>query len=262
MQQAGHSTKQKREQNMLKNLTAIAAILLACAGSALAAPATLRIAHDATWPPMEYLDSDKNLVGYSVDYIDAIAKETGVAVEHRNVAWAGIFAELAANRSDVIASSVTITNERREAMDFSIPYYTVQQAVVVRKTDNFANSDDLKNKALGAQISTTGYFAARNIVGNSVKSYDAIGHAMEDLKNGRIDAVICDDPVAADFALQGGSNAEFLKIAFIITDAETEEYGFAVRKGDKETLDILNRGIQAVKDKGIEAELKKKWIGK
>ena len=248
---------------MLKTIAGmLAALLLFGAGSALAAQKTLRVAHDATWPPMEFLDANKKLTGYSVDYIDAIAAEVGIAIEHRNVAWAGIFAELAANRSDVIASSVTITDERKKVMDFSAPYYVVQQAVIVPKDAPFTKPEDLKDKRLGAQISTTGYFAARKLVGTSAKSYDAIGHAVEDLKNGRLDAVICDDPVAADFALQGGSNAELLKIAFIIKDAETENYGFAVRKGDTETLNLLNKGIQALKDKGIEAQLIKKWIGK
>jgi polar amino acid transport system substrate-binding protein len=211
---------------------------------------------------MEYIDSDKNIVGYTVDYIDAIAKETGVKVEHKNVAWAGIFGELAANRCDVIASSVTITPERKQVMNFSTPYYTVQQAVVTAKDSTFASAADLKDMRLGAQISTTGYFAADKIIGNRTKSYDAIGHAIEDLKNGRLDAVLCDDPVAADFALQNAENKNLLKIAFVITDAEVEYYGFAVRPDDKETLDILNKGIQAVKEKGIEAELIKKWIGK
>lgn len=247
---------------MIKRSVFLVVLLLVGASSAFAGGKTIRFAHDATWPPMEFINADKQLVGYSVDYADAIAKETGVTIEHRNVAWAGIFSELGAGRTDVIASSVTITKERMQAMDFSEPYYTVQQAVVTRKDAPFATVEDLKGKRLGAQISTTGYFAGRKINKN-VKSYDAVGFAIEDLKNNNLDAVLCDDPVAADFALKKGSaNAEVLKIAFIITDAETEYYGFAVRKGDKETLEILNKGIKAVKEKGIEAELIKKWIGK
>lgn len=247
---------------MLKKIVFLAVAVLLGATPALAAGKTLRVAHDATWPPMEYINTEKQLVGYSVDYIDAIAKEVGVEVEHRNVAWAGIFSELDAGRTDVIASSVTITKDRMNAMAFTEPYYTVQQAVVTRKGAEYTSTDDLKDKRLGAQISTTGYFAGRKLNRN-IKSYDAVGYAIEDLKNGNLDAVLCDDPVAADFALKaGGNNAEMLQIAFVITDAEEEHYGFAVRKNDKETLDLLNRGIRAVKEKGIEAELIKKWIGK
>lgn len=249
---------------MLKKIVlAVATVLLLMGCSEDTTEKVLRVAHDATWPPMEYVDANtRKIVGYSVDYIDAIARETGVKVEHRNVSWAGIFKELYAKRCDVISSSVTITEERKATMDFSIPYYTVQQAVVTRKEATFASREDLEGKRLGAQASTTGYLAAKRISPEALQSYDAIGYYIEDLKNGRLDAVICDDPVAADFVLQGGSNTEQLKIAFIIQDAEIEHYGFAVRKGDEKTLAILNKGIQAVKEKGIEAELIKKWIGK
>ena len=247
---------------MFKKLILLAAAIALSASAAMAAEKTLVVAHDATWPPMEYVDGNKKIVGYSVDYIDAIAKETGIKVIHKNVAWSGIFAELAAQRCDVISSSVTITPERGKVMDFSIPYYTVQQAVVTKKDVTFHNADELKGKRLGAQISTTGYFAAKSLTGNNAKSYDAIGHAMEDLKNGRLDAVICDDPVAADFALQGAGNKDALKISFVMETGEIEHYGFAIRKGDTETLEILNAGIKAVKEKGIEAQLIKKWIGK
>lgn len=247
---------------MFRKIFLAALMLLLSANMAIAAQKTLVIAHDATWPPMEYVDANKKIVGYSVDYIDAIAKEVGIEVVHKNFAWTGIFAELAAGRCDVISSSVTITPERAKVMDFSIPYYIVQQAVVTSKDATFASTEDLKGKRLGAQLSTTGYFAAREIIGNKAKSYDAIGHAIEDLKNGRLDAVICDDPVAADFALQSAGNKDALKIAFVIDSAEEEHYGFAVRKGDKETLDLINKGVTAVKEKGIEAQLTKKWIGK
>ena len=231
------------------------------ASPAFAAERTLVVAHDCTWPPMEFVDSNKNLVGYSIDYIDAIAKETGVTVEHKNVAWDGIFAALAAGKCDVIASSVSITKERRKTMDFSTAYAEVKQAVIVRKEAPYAAEADLKGKSIGAQISTTGYFAARKIPGSKPKSYNTVGLAIEDLDNGRLDAVICDNPVAADYALKKANYAAKLKIAFIIKEAPTEEYGFAVKKGNKAVLDILNKGIAAVKDKGIEAALKKKWMG-
>jgi polar amino acid transport system substrate-binding protein len=247
---------------MLKTIFLTIAMLIFSSNVAFAAEKTLVIAHDATWPPMEYIDSNKQTVGYSVDYIDAIAKETGINVIHKNVAWAGIFGELVAKRCDVIASSVTITTERQKNMSFTIPYYTVQQAVITKKDVAWATANDLTGKRLGAQIGTTGYFAANKIIGNKTKSYDAIGHAIEDLKNGNLDAVLCDDPVAADFAMQNAGNKNALKIAFVITDAEVENYGFAVRLDDKETIDVLNAGIKAVKEKGIEAELIKKWIGK
>ena len=90
----------------------IALLLCLTGGVAMAEERVVVVAHDATWPPMEFMDAQRNLVGYSVDYIDAVAKEAGFKVEHKNVAWDGIFAGLAGKIYDVISSSVTITDER------------------------------------------------------------------------------------------------------------------------------------------------------
>ena len=239
---------------------ALFAVLL-LAGFAQAEEKTLTVAHDATWPPMEFIDKDtKQVIGYSVDYMDAVAKEAGFKAVHKNVAWDGIFAGLENGNYNVIASSVTITEERSKQYDFSIPYYTVRQAVVTSKDSNAATLDDLKGKTLGGQLGTTGYFAIKNIPDAKAKSYDEIGLAMEDLFNGRIDGVVCDDPVAVQYALMQEEYKAKLKVAFIIPTDTPEEYGFVVRKDDKETLDLVNKGVQAVKDKGIEKELQAKWF--
>ena len=81
---------------------------------------------------------------------------------------------------------------------------------------------------------------------------------MEDMRNGRLDSVMCDDRVAKFYAERKEGYADKLKVAFI-TD-EVEYYGFALRKSDTELLEKLNKGIEAVKVKGIEAELQKKWL--
>ena len=99
-----------------------------------------------------------------------------------------------------------------------------------------------------------GYSVVRDIGGHGV------GLAFEDLINGRIDGVVCDDPVATQFALLNKDYAKKIKIGFIIPAEEVEEYGFAVNKGDKELVDLLNKGIRAVKAKGIDAQLKAKWF--
>ena len=85
------------------------------------------------------LDENKNVVGYSIDYLKAVAKEAGLNVEFRNTAWDGIFAALESRQADIIASSVTITDKRKKAMGFSDPYCEIRQAVVV------STNSDLKN---------------------------------------------------------------------------------------------------------------------
>lgn len=221
---------------------------------------TIVVASDATWPPMEFVDANKQMVGFGPDYLNAMAKEAGFTLEIRNVAWDGIFAGLAAGKYDAISSSVTITEERKNSMDFTLPYFKVRQALVVAKTSNAKTLEELKGKTLGGQIGTTGYFAIKKVDGLTPKSYDEIGLAMEDLFNGRIDGVVCDDPVAAQYALQKAEYAAKLKIAAVLETGD-EYYGFAVKKGDKEVLDLLNKGIEAVQKKGIDKELRKKWMG-
>jgi polar amino acid transport system substrate-binding protein len=117
----------------------------------------------------------------------------------------------------------------------------------------------MKGKTLGAQIGTTGYFTIKKNKGVTAKSYDEIGLAMEDLFNGRLDGVVCDDPVAAQYALQKAEYAARLKIAAVLETGD-EFYGIAVKKGSKDLVDLLNKGIKAVQDKGIDKTLRAKWL--
>ena len=241
-------------------LTAFVMLCLT-ASVAFAAGVKLTVAHDATWPPMEFMDKDRKIVGYSVDYIDAVAKEAGFEVEHLSTAWDGIFAGLAGRKYDVVSSSVTITQERGKVMSFSNPYYEVRQALVTPKATEVAALADMKGKKLGAQIGTTGFMAIKKIDGVTALTFDEIGLAMAALASGRIDGVVCDDPVATNYILENAEYAEKMKVALIVPADEPEYYGFAVAKGNTKVVDLLNKGIAAVKEKGIEAELIKKWMG-
>jgi polar amino acid transport system substrate-binding protein len=236
-----------------------ALLLLAVLCNPVSAETTIVFATDATWPPMEFVNDQKQVVGYAIDFITAAGKEAGFKPVFKNTAWDGIFAGLASKKYDAVVSSVTITEDRKKAMDFSEPYFTVRQALIVAKTSTVKSLAELKGRKVGGQIGTTGYFAIKGTAGVEAKSYDEIGLAMEDLNVGRIAAVVCDDPVAANYALD--KYKDNLKIATIIETGEAEHYGVAVGKGSAETLDLINKGIRAVKAKGLDQELKKKWIG-
>ncbi|NTW34809.1 MAG: basic amino acid ABC transporter substrate-binding protein [Syntrophobacteraceae bacterium] len=220
---------------------------------------TVVVAQDATWPPMEFLNENKEIVGFAPEFMKAVAKEAGFELELKNVAWDGIFAGLDAGQYDAVCSSVTITEERKKAMDFTQPYYKVRQALVVPKTVDVKSLEEMKGKTLGAQIGTTGYFTIKKTKGITAKSYDEIGLAMEDLFNGRLDGVVCDDPVAAQYALQKAEYAAKLKIASILETGD-EYYGIAVKKGNKELVDLLNKGIKALQEKGVDKTIRAKWL--
>jgi polar amino acid transport system substrate-binding protein len=241
----------------MKKIALMLLVLLVC--SAPAQGRTIVVAQDATWPPMEFMSADKEIVGFDTDYMRAVAKEAGFEVAFKNVAWDGIFAGLEGGQYDAVCSSVTITEDRKRAMDFSMPYFTVRQAFVVSKSSTAKTLEDMKGKALGAQIGTTGYFAIKKVEGVIPKSYDEIGLAMEDLYSGRIDGVVCDDPVAVQYALLKPEYAAKLKIAAVLETGD-EQYGVAVKKGNQEVLDLINKGIQAVQSKGLDKELRSKWI--
>jgi polar amino acid transport system substrate-binding protein len=243
----------------MKRTVAAVFILLLLAQPALAR--RIVVAQDATWPPMEFMNENKEIIGFDTDYMRAVAQEADFEVVFKNVAWDGIFAGLDAGQYDAVCSSVTITEERKKAMDFSIPYFKVRQALVVAKGATAKSLEDMKGLSVGAQIGTTGYFASKKMEGITAKSYDEIGLAMEDLFNGRIDGVVCDDPVAAQYALQKKEYGEKLKIAAVLETGD-EYYGVAVKKGNQEVLALINKGIQAVQGKGIDKDLRAKWIGR
>jgi polar amino acid transport system substrate-binding protein len=247
---------------MFKRLSLALLLVVSLALPARAAN-TFVVASDATWPPYEMLDDDKNIIGYGPDYIRAVAGEIGMEADIRNVAWDGIFAALENRQCDVISSSLTITPERSKTMLFTVPYLEIFQAVVVPTGSPVQKLTDLGGRTVGGQIGTTGVLYIDRLneeqkLGAVVKTYDEIGLAMEDLKNGRIDSVICDDRVAKYYAERQAGYAGNMRVAFFTE--EVEYYGFALRKSDTAFLEQLNKGIEAVKASGLAAKLQAQWL--
>jgi polar amino acid transport system substrate-binding protein len=250
---------------MLKRVLAGAVLVLAVfgvVGCGPKQPSKIVIASDATFPPMEMVDENKNIVGFDVDLMNAAAKAGGFAVEFKNTAWDGIFAGLEAGKYDAVMSSVTITDDRKKTMDFSIPYINAGQVVVVKsEVNNVQTLADLKGKTVGAQIGTTGAFEIDKVKDAdkiTEKTYDEIGLAFEDLANGRIAGIVIDSPVAANYALQNPNYKGKLKI---VGQPFTQEYyGVAVKKGNTKVLDVINAGLKKVIDTDEYKALEQKWL--
>jgi polar amino acid transport system substrate-binding protein len=245
-------------------VTVAAIAVLSCAKKEAAAPAAearvkLVIASDATWPPMEFVDENKNIVGFAPEMMAAIAEAGGFDIEIRNTAWDGIFAGLAAGNYNAICSSVTITEERKATMDFSDPYVNAGQILVVAKSlDGVTKLADLKGKKVGAQIGTTGAIEIGKVVGVILATYDEVGLAFEDLANGRIAGVVADNPIAANFAMQNEKFKDKLKM---VGEPFTDEWlGIAVKKGDTKTLALINDGLAKIKASGKLDEIAGKWL--
>ena len=245
--------------NVFRTLTSLVVVCAAMTVTAFAAPKSIKVATDATWPPMEMVDANKKIVGYDIDFLNAVAKEASIAVEFKNTAWDGIFAGLDSGQYDAIISSVTITDERKAKYDFSDAYTSIGQILVVPKTDKTSKTiADLKSKKVGSQIGTTGAMEVNKVAGVTSKTYDEIGLAFADMAAGRISGVVCDEPVAAHFALQKKEYKEKFKI--VGKTFTKEGYGIVVKKGNKELVDLLNKGIKSVKAKKLDTKIHTKWV--
>ena len=238
---------------------AILSVLVLFAGCQKKSSDTIVIASDCTWPPMEFINEDKEIVGFDIDLLYAMAEAGGFEIEIRNTAWDGIFAGLANGNYDAVCSSVTITEERKKTMDFTAPYINAGQVLIVQAAaTGMETLDDMKGKTIGAQIGTTGAIAVTEAGGITLKNYDELGLAVEDLANGNLDAVVADNPIAADYVLGNDNYKSRLKI---VGEPFTEEYyGIAVKKGNTEVLEKLDSALSAVIASGKRDELVNKWL--
>lgn len=199
---------------------------------------------DGEYPPYSYIDTDGNPVGFDVDSIKWIAEQNGFEVEIIPVAWDGIIPALQAEKIDMVYSGMTITDERKEKVNFSIPYWKVNQSVAKNDDNDYTMDDFMSGEyIIGAQRGTTGAFwVEENLIETGIlpeenlKTYDSFPLAAEDLKNKRVDFTVYDKPPMVE-AIQG-------KPLSIIGEIDTgEEYGVAIRKSDPELLEIVNTGL-------------------
>ena len=219
--------------------------------------ATVRVATDATWPPFESINEQtKEIEGFDIDLMTAIAEKAGLEIEFMNVAWDPLLAGIAQCQYDAAISAMTITEERKKQFLFSDPYFFAGQIVTVRiDNTDITSKDDLGGKVAGAQIGTTGSFEIEKIEGATLKTYDDIGLAYQDLMNKQIDAIIADNPLALGYV---GENPDKLKtVGEVFTD---ENYGIAVCKTKTDLLEKINEGLKAVKAEGLIEQLVEKWL--
>lgn len=221
-----------------------AVLLSACTSSSTT---KVRVASDATWPPFEMVDeTTKELVGFDIEMVNAIAAEAGFEVEFVNVGFDPLLAGISQCQYDAAVSAITITPDRAENMLFSDPYLNAGQIVTVQIDNMTINSkDDLSGKTVGAQIGTTGAIEVEAIAGATLTTFDTVDLAYLALQNGQIDAVVADSPTAAGFVAQ---NADKLKmVGSVFTD---ENYGIAVCKTNTELQAKFNAGLAAIKANG------------
>lgn len=223
--------------------------------SPAAASETLLIGTDATAPPMESLNDQGGLIGYDIDLGYRVANELGMKAEFKNIPWENIFTDLENGKIDMIISSVTINEERKQKYAFSEPYINAGQVIVSRKDNPITSTAGLKGKKISAQKGTTCEKEAYKYTdANLVIIYEQFIDAASAVSKGIADATICDLTLAKGYIDQ----YENLKIT---SDPFTNEYyGIVIRKDNTELLKKVNEAIAVLRVKGILTDLKQKWL--
>lgn len=232
---------------------------------------TLRISTNAEFPPWENLEDGK-IVGFDADFAALLAEKLGMEYKFYNMKFESVIAAITAGTSDIAISALTITESRKKSVDFSVPYYQTSQILMVRSNDTVFTGttkaeldEQLKNKKVGVCEGYTGVFYAEGaegedgfdgIEGADIKVYSKVSLAAEDLKNGNIDVIIMDDTVAKEVA----SSDTYKDVIKVIDVAlTTEYYAVALKKGNTELKDKIDKAINELKAAGKLDELFDKW---
>lgn len=217
-------------------------------------PTTLVIGTDPTFPPMEYIEKGK-LVGFDIDLANLIAKQMGIKVQFKNIVFDNLFDALDAKQINLIIAGVTITPEREQKYDFSMPYINAGEVIITQKSNNvITTTAQLKNKKIGVQKDTTDQQEALKFTPtNDVIPYATFEQATAALVDGQIDAIVTDLPDAQGII----ATSPTLKIA---SDPFTNEfYGIVFRRGDP-MRNRVNAVLKTLQERGYLTELRHKWL--
>jgi polar amino acid transport system substrate-binding protein len=216
---------------------------------------------DAAYAPFESQNEKAEIVGFTVDVLTAVAAKGGFEVKFVNTPWEGIFNALGQGDRDLLASSITITDERKQTMDFSSPYFDAVQLIAVKDNSKVQKFNDLKKLKVGVQTGTTGDEVVTKMLGKNstnVKRFESTPLALKELESGGVDAVVADNGVVIHY-VANNTTAKFRTVAD--TSFAPEQYGFAVKKGNTELLEKINKGLADIKADGSYDQIYTKMFG-
>ncbi len=220
------------------------------------AEGTLVMATNAYFEPYEYYEGDQ-IVGIDAEMAAAVAEKLGMELQIEDMEFDSIIPAINSGKADNGVAGMTVTEDRLVNVNFSDPYTTATQVIIVQEGSEIAGNDDLAGKTIGVQLGTTGDIFAEDVEGATIERYNKGMDAVQALANGIIDAVIIDNEPAKQFV----SKAEGLKI--LDEEFVTEEYAIAIAKDNEELLEKVNTAleeltadgtIQSIIDKYITAE--------
>ena len=213
----------------------------------------LIMATNAEFPPYEYYDGDK-IVGIDAEIAQAIADEMGATLVIEDMQFDSILASVQTGKADMGVAGMTITEDRLQNVDFSIPYATAMQVIIVPEDSDITTPDDLAGKTIGVQLGTTGDIYADDIEDATIERYNKGFEAVSALTQGKVDAVIIDNEPAKVFVSQN----EGLKV--VSEEFTIEEYAIALKKGNTDLLNQVNDAISKLQESGKLQEIVDKYI--
>jgi len=224
----------------------------------------LSVAIDSTFIPMAFINDKGHIDGFEPNLIEEIVKEAGYEMDLVDVEWGGLFGGLATKKFDLLISSITILEERKKRMAFSVPYIRSGVAMLVHKDFKDINSLTELEKlkvVVGAQINTTAYFYLEKFPGLQRKGYEKTGHALLDLVNGGLSAVVGD---TAQINYFYNAQPDLKSTSYIAGDRLTSEnYGIVFRKEDKVLREEIDKALIKLIKNGRVRALADKWnLGK
>lgn len=215
-----------------------------------------------TYAPYNFLNENKEIDGFDADIAKEVAKRLGVKVEFAPQEFSGLIPSLQAGKIDAIISQVTITDERKQQIDFTQPYITNQVKIIVKEdNDSITKLEDFKGKNIGVGLGTNDESYLRNDVlpqvGNfEIKTYDDVITSLQDLNAGRIDATINNL-----YALKPIVDKNGYKIKAVGDAIKSDQAGIAIRKNNPEFLAALDQALTDMKADGTYNTIFQKWFG-
>ena len=220
----------------------------------------LKMGVSADFPPFESFDVDgTTIIGYDVDMMAEIADRLGMELEVKDMNFDTVVTAVQGGKLDVGATGITITPERLESVNFSEPYFSATQSILVPKDSAITGMADLAEgeAKAGVQLGTTGDIMASEVMGERVRQYEKFGDALAALMAGKIECMILDTGVAEAYAAAN----DLVVAGEFTTGDEVEQYGIAVAKENTELLDKINAELAEMKEEGFFDELNTKYFG-
>lgn len=251
---------------MTMRMLAPIVVAMTCSLTTLASAENLRLGTDGAYPPFSQTDTSGALSGFDIDFANLVCERMEVTCEFVIQPWDGIIPALNAGQFDAIIASMTITDERREAVDFSIPYYVPNVAIAFKAGEELSFSpESLAGKRIGVQSATIYANYVKDVLGDTVtvREYTDEVQRDQDLLLGRIDVALGSGLAMAEGLMKLDSAGD-IEVAYL-DQPDPKWFGYgngaAVRKGEDDLRERINTAIREIYDSGDFTALSAKYFG-